>query len=524
MLLHAVVEASREVASTPSRLAKRRAIAEVIRAARSPADAELAALYLSGTLRQRRTGIGWRSLEALPIAAAEPTLTIGEVDHALETMSRLAGTGSATRRREHLEALFGRATASEQAFLRGLITGELRQGALDGVLLDALAQAFDVPAERVRRAAMLGASSAAVAHALTRDGEAGLDQFRMRPGSPVRPMLAGSAPDVEAAMDGRSGEVAVDGKLDGIRIQAHLVTGEDGTRTVTVLTRSLDDITVRVPEVVEAVARLEASSAILDGEALVMRDGRPVPFQDSASRTATAGDAAALRETWPLTVMFFDLLHLDGEDLIDRPARERFAALSAVAGAYLVPRIVTDDPAVAADFADRMLAAGHEGVVVKDLDAVYAAGRRGAGWVKVKPRHTLDLVVLAVEWGSGRRAGTLSNIHLGARDPRNGGFVMLGKTFKGMTDRMLAWQTERFLELERARTRSAVQLRPEQVVEIAFDGLQRSRRYPGGVALRFARVLRYRDDKTAAEADTIDTVLDLARRSGVLVTDEAGGG
>ena len=520
MLLRAVVDASRQVAATSSRLAKRRTIAEVIRSARTPEDAELAALYLSGTLRQRRTGIGWRSLESLPIAAAESTLTVGEVDHALETMSRLEGKGSATRRREHLEALFGRATAEEQHVLRGLITGELRQGALDGVLLDALAQAFGVPAERVRRAAMLGASSAAVAHALTSDGAAGLDRFTMRPGSPVRPMLAGSAPDVGEAMDGRSGEVAVDGKLDGIRIQAHLVTEADGSREVTVFTRSLDDITSRLPEVVELVGLLPLRSAILDGEALVMRDGRPVPFQDSASRTATTGDVTALRERWPLTVMFFDALHLDGQDLLDRPARERFAALEAVAGAHLVPRIVTDDPVEAAAFANRMLAAGHEGVVVKDLEAPYAAGRRGAGWVKVKPRHTLDLVVLAVEWGSGRRAGTLSNIHLGARDPHSGGCVMLGKTFKGMTDRMLAWQTTRFLELERSRTRHAVQLRPEQVVEIAFDGLQRSRRYPGGVALRFARVLRYRDDKTAEEADTIETVHDLARRTGVLDGDD----
>ncbi|MCA1782927.1 MAG: ATP-dependent DNA ligase [Dermatophilaceae bacterium] len=516
MMLSAVVDASHRVGATSSRIAKRNTIAEVIRSARTPEDAELAALYLSGTLRQRRTGIGWRTLESVPIAAADATLTIGEVDHALETMSHLAGQGSATRRREHLEALFGRATADEQGFLRGLITGELRQGALDGVLLDALAQAFEVPAPRIRRAAMLGASSAAVAHALTRDGEAGLDRFRMQPGSPVRPMLAASAPDVATALEGRTGEVAVDGKVDGIRIQAHLVTDEDGTRRVMVYTRSLDDITERLPEVAEVVSRLPATSAILDGEALVLRDGRPVPFQDSASRTASSGDVETLRAQWPLTVLFFDVLHLDGEDLIDRPARERFAALAEVADAHLVPRLVTDDPAAAEEFSTAMLAAGHEGVVVKDLEAPYAAGRRGAGWVKVKPRHTLDLVVLAVEWGSGRRTGLLSNIHLGARDPRTGGFVMLGKTFKGMTDKMLAWQTERFLELERSRTRYAVQVRPEQVVEIAFDGLQRSRRYPGGVALRFARVLGYRDDKSADEADTIDTVLDLARQMGVM--------
>ncbi|MDO5504066.1 MAG: ATP-dependent DNA ligase [Actinomycetia bacterium] len=516
MLLSTIVAASAQVAATRSRIAKRTAIAAVIRSARTPADAELAALYLSGTLRQRRTGIGWRSLAALPIAAADSSLTLAEVDHALETMSHLSGTGSATRRREHLESLFGRATTEEQAYLRGLITGEIRQGALDGVLLDALAEAFEVPADRVRRAAMLGASSAAVAHALVEEGEAGLERFAMRPGAPVRPMLAASAPDVPTALEGRTAPVAVDGKLDGIRLQAHLFRDDDGQPQVRLFTRSLDDITSRLPEVVEVVAGLPATTAILDGEALVLKDGRPVPFQDSAARTASSGDPELLREQWPLTVMFFDVLHLDGQDLIDLPARERFAALDQVSSAYRVPRIVTDDSGEAEAFAADMLARGHEGVVIKDLDSVYAAGRRGAGWVKVKPRHTLDLVVLAVEWGSGRRTGMLSNIHLGARDPSTGGFTMLGKTFKGMTDEMLQWQTARFLELERSRSRWGVTLRPEQVVEIAFDGLQRSRRYPGGVALRFARVLRYRDDKTAAEADTIGTVHDLARTMGVI--------
>ena len=516
MLLSTVVEASEQVAATRSRIAKRRAIAEVIRSARSPQDAELAALYLSGTVRQRRTGIGWRSLQSLPIAAATSTLTIAEVDHALETMSGLSGTGSATRRREHLDALFGRATTTEQAYLRGLITGELRQGALDGVLLDALSKAFGAPAHRVRRAAMLGASRAAVAAALTEHGEAGLDRFAMTPGSPVRPMLAGSAPDVATALAGRSAAVAVDGKLDGIRIQAHLFPGDHGTRQVRLFTRSLDDITERLPEIVEAVRGLPATTAILDGEALVLRDGRPVPFQDSAARAASGGDPGALRERWPLSVMFFDALHVDGADLIDRPARDRFAALEQASPAYLVPRLVTDDPGAVQEFAADMLTRGHEGVVIKDLASPYAAGRRGAGWVKVKPRHTLDLVVLAVEWGSGRRTGKLSNIHLGARDPSSGDFTMLGKTFKGMTDEMLDWQSERFLELERSRSRWGITVRPEQVVEIAFDGLQRSRRYPGGIALRFARVLRYREDKTAAEADTIGTVLALARTMGVI--------
>ncbi len=319
-------------------------------------------------------------------------------------------------------------------------------------------------------------------------------------GRPVLPMLASSAPDLGAAMvKAGGGPVAVDVKLDGIRIQVHR-DGDD----VLVATRSLDDITERLPEVVELVRALPARRLVLDGEALALDDaGRPRPFQETASRTAQDSGVT-------VTPYFFDLLHLDGDDLLDSPGAERLARLAAlVPDAQLVPRLVTDDPAAAEEFAQRVLADGHEGVVVKNLDAPYDAGRRGSAWVKVKPVHTLDLVVLAVEWGSGRREGWLSNIHLGARDPASGGFVMLGKTFKGMTDEMLAWQTERFTELATSPTdRSAyvVQVAPVQVVEIAFDGVQRSSRYPGGVALRFARVVRYRDDKTADEADTIETV------------------
>jgi DNA ligase-1 len=324
-------------------------------------------------------------------------------------------------------------------------------------------------------------------------------------------MLAASAPDVGAAVDqaGVDGATVVDGKLDGIRVQSHRLGDE-----VRVFTRSLDDITERVPEVVEATLALPGDALVLDGEAIALGDGgRPLPFQETAARTASSKAVEELRRQVPLSVYFFDLLHHDGEDLIDHPAEERFRRLeSLVPRTLLVPRLWADHPDAAQGFFDELVAAGHEGVVVKDASATYAAGRRGAGWVKVKPRHTLDLVVLAVEWGSGRRQGYLSNIHLGARDPEGGGFVMLGKTFKGMTDAMLAWQTERFLALETGRERHVVHVRPEQVVEVAFDGVQRSSRYPGGMALRFARVLRYRDDKTAEEADTVETVRSIAGR------------
>ena len=408
--------------------------------------------------------------------------------------------------------MFGRATAEEQTYLRGLVTGELRQGALDGLMLEAVALAADVPAAAVRRASMFAGSTLPVAAAALTGGVPALEEFGLRPGRPIRPMLASSATEVAEAMakagpDGA--EVAVDSKLDGIRIQVHKHDGQ-----VHVFTRSLDEITDRVPEVVEAVAALPAHTLVLDGEAIALTpDGRARPFQETGARTASRVDVAALREAVPLTSYFFDLLHVDGEDLVDSPGRERFARLAAeLPPGLVVPRTITTDPDEARRLFAEVVAAGHEGVVVKSLDAPYDAGRRGAAWVKVKPRHTLDLVVLAVEWGSGRRQGWLSNIHLGARDPATGSFVMLGKTFKGMTDEMLAWQTERFTELATSptdRSSYVVTVRPEQVVEIAFDGIQTSTRYPAGMALRFARVLRYRDDKTAEEADTIGTVFGL---------------
>ena len=492
MLLSEVVQTSARVAATGSRTAKVAALAETLVQAQGD-ELEIAAHYLSGSLRQRRIGVGWRSLAALPPPAVVPSLTLVAVDTALEELSLLSGTGSQITRQELLGELLGSATAAEQVFLRGVITGETRQGALEGVLLPAIAAAFGVGVEAVRRAAMFAGSIPTVAVAAQSGGAQALAAITLQVGRPVLPMLASSASSVAAAMArfGAGTPVAVEAKLDGIRIQVH----RDGSR-IAVHSRSLDDITARLPGVVAAVAALPAQRLVLDGEALALRpDGRPMLFQDTASTQA------------PLSPFFFDLLHVEALDLVDQPTTVRQARLAAVVPPeLLVRRLVTADPHDAEAFASDVLATGHEGVVIKSLDTPYQAGRRGASWVKVKPVHTLDLVVLGVEWGSVRRRGWLSNIHLGARDSAAGGFVMLGKTFKGMTDEMLAWQTERFLALETSREGHVVHVRPEQVVEIAFDGVQRSTRYPAGMALRFARVVRYRDDKTAAEADTVSTV------------------
>lgn len=496
MLLADLVATSQAVSATRSRKAKAEALAAALR--RADADElETVVAYLGGTLRQRRTGLGWRGLTDLPPPATEPSLGVSEVHEAFEAISAIAGTGSQALRRAAVADLFGRATADEQVWLRGLVTGEVRQGALDAQVQEAVAAVAGVPLASVRRAAMLAGSTLAAAVAAFDGGEQALAAIGLEVGRPVLPMLASSAPDVAAALEKmRGAAVAIDAKLDGIRIQVHRDRDE-----VLVVTRSLDDITGRLPEVVEIARSLPAERVVLDGEALLLTDdGRPRPFQETSSRTAQAGGGV-------LAPYFFDVLHLDDRDLLDEPGHERLAVLDALVPArHRVGRVVTDDLATAEEFVAATLAAGHEGVVVKDLAARYEAGRRGAGWIKVKPVHTLDLVVLAVEWGSGRRKGWLSNIHLGARDA-DGGYVMLGKTFKGMTDEMLAWQTDRFLGLETSRDGHVVHVRPEQVVEIAFDGLQRSTRYPGGVALRFARVLRYRDDKGAHEADTLADVL-----------------
>jgi ATP-dependent DNA ligase I len=432
------------------------------------------------------------------------------VDAAFSRIGAVAGKGSTAERKRLVGEVFAAATAPEQFFLVRLLSGELRQGALDGVMTDAVAKAAEVPAAEVRRAVMLSGSLAATAQAALAGGSPALAGFGLQVGRPLKPMLAASEASLDEALAKAGGEAAVEWKLDGIRVQAHVADG-----AVRLFTRSLDDITDRLPEVVTALAALPVRDAVFDGELIALRaDGRPYAFQDTASRAASEADAVKVRPgagNVPLSVFLFDALHLNGTDLIDEPDAERHAALAAVVPqAMLMPRLVTADLDEATAFFTNAVALGHEGVVVKSLSTPYAAGRRGAGWIKVKPRHTLDLVVLAVEWGHGRRQGWLSNLHLGARDPETGGWVMLGKTFKGLTDELLTWQTARFLELEDHRDDYTVYVHPEQVVEIAFDGVQRSPRYPGGVALRFARVLRYRADKTAAEADTISAVTALA--------------
>ena len=512
MLLADVAATSEALAATRSRLAKRALLVDLLRRTGGE-EVPVVARYLAGELRQRRTGLGWRSLAAMPGPAAEPSLEVLAVDAAFERMAQLAGSGSATTRAALATELFAAATATEQRLLRGLVTGDLRQGALDALLLDAVAEAAGVPPEAVRRAAMLAGATEPVASAALgaqspTQALAALGAFTLSVGRPVRPMLAASAPDVATAVAGLAGRpVVVDAKLDGIRVQVHR-DGDD----VRVFTRSLDDITARVPELVATVRSLPVRAVVLDGEALALDDaGRPRPFQETAARSATRD--AELAAATQLRPFFFDVLHVDGRDLMGTPLVERLAVLDEVAGGHVVDRVVTDDLAVAQAAFAGWVAAGQEGVIVKDAAAPYEAGRRGGAWVKVKPRHTLDLVVLAVERGSGRRSGLLSTIHLGARDP-SGGFVMLGKTFKGMTDEMLAWQTRRFGELSVDDDGWTVRLRPEQVVEVAFDGLQRSSRYPGGLALRFARVLRYRDDKAAGDADTIDTVRALTTPAG----------
>jgi len=501
VLLSDLASTSATVAATSSRLSKVEAIAACLRRAR-PEEVAVAVSYLSGELRQRRTGVGWAALRQLPPPAEVPTLEVGEVHDAFARAERTSGAGSQAVRRAELTALFSRATGEEQRFLSMLVAGELRQGALAGVVTDALARAAGVDGASVRRAAMLAGDLPAVAEAALAGGAAGLDRFRLQVGRPIQPMLAQTATSLDDAL-GRAGPAVLEWKLDGVRVQVH----RDG-HDVAVFTRTLDPITERVPEVVEAVRALPVRAAVLDGEAISLRpDGRPRPFQETAGRAASRGDVDRLREVVPLTPFFFDILHLDGADLFDLPGFERYAAAASILPADLwVPRQTATDVGAATAFLEASLSAGHEGVVVKALQSRYEAGRRGAGWLKVKPRHTLDLVVLAAEWGHGRRRGWLSNLHLGARDPASGGYVMLGKTFKGLTDAILEWQTSQFLKLETGRDDWTVFVRPELVVEVAFDGIQTSPRYAGGMALRFARVLRYRPDKRADEADTVDAV------------------
>jgi DNA ligase-1 len=496
-----VVVASRRVAETGSRLAKRDAIAALLRAAQHE-EVEITVAWLSGQVRQGRIGVGYATLGALAGApAGAPTLTLVEVDAALSRLTAIAGAGSAAARRALLDALFARATADEQDFLVRLFVGELRQGALEGVMVDAVAIAAGLPVGDVRRAVTFAGDVGVVARAALAEGAAGLARFTVAPHRPVRPMLAQPADDVAEAL-GRFGTAAVEWKVDGARVQVHKAGGE-----VSVWTRSLLEVTASVPEVVEAVRSLAARELILDGETVALDPrGAPHPFQVTMRRFGRRLDIARLRAELPLAVYFFDCLYRDGVALMDRVTQERLAALEqAVPAALAMPRLVTADAGAAEDFYAAALARGHEGVMVKALDAPYEAGSRGASWLKVKKAHTLDLVVLAAEWGNGRRQGWLSNLHLGARDP-SGGWVMLGKTFKGMTDALLEWQTRELLAREVARERHVVVVRPELVVEIAFNDLQASPIYPGGLALRFARVKGYRPDKAAREADTIDRV------------------
>jgi len=517
-----VATTSADVGASSARLAKIARIAELLTAAGEAHDARLVAVavsWLSGDLPQRQIGVGWAALRSLPAPAQDPTLTVSAVDAAFTEIGAVAGKGSQARRASLVDDLFTAATEAEQTFLRRLLGGELRQGALAGVMADAVAKAAGIPAATVRRAAMLGGDLPAVAAAALTGGEPALSEFTLRVGRPVGPMLAQTATGVAEALDKLGGEAVFEAKLDGARVQIHRA-GDD----VSIYTRSLDDVTARLPEVVEATLALPVKDLIADGEAIALRpDGRPHRFQVTASRFGRGGgrggkdrsvDIAAARAAQPLSVFFFDVLHLDGVDLLDESTADRLSALDAIVPpSQRVDRLATSDPDEAQQFLAATLAAGHEGVMAKSPAAPYEAGRRGTGWLKVKPVHTLDLVVLGVEWGSGRRTGKLSNIHLGARDPATGGFVMLGKTFKGMTDVMLDWQTTRFTELADGPTDGwVVTVRPEQVVEIAFDGVQTSSRYPGGMALRFARVLRYRDDKSTAEAETIDTVREFYER------------
>jgi DNA ligase 1 len=495
MLLRDVVATSQAVAATSKRTEKTAAIAELLRRC-APDEIPVVVGFLTGEARQGRIGVGWASAYRVDVAPSDAAIVeVLDVDRALTTLASTSGAGSQASRAAVLASLMERCTVDEQAFLRRLLTGEMRQGALDGVMADAIAKAAQVPAPSVRRAAMLAGDLGVAATLAMSGGVEALQALGLQTMRPVLPMLASPGATVADAAGDGSTPVAIEWKLDGARIQVHRL-GDD----VRVFTRNLNDVTTRLPHVVHAVRALDVNDVVLDGEALgVGTDDRPVRFQDGMSEFGSDGPSTSLRG------FFFDVLALGGTSLIDEPLAMRRDALTTMRGLDVVPSLVTSDLAAAQAFTDEALAAGHEGVVVKDLHAPYDAGRRGAAWRKVKPVRTLDLVVLAAEWGHGRRTGWLSNLHLGARGAP-GEFVMVGKTFKGLTDALLTWQTEQLLSREIGRDGIVVHVRPELVVEIALDGVQVSRRYPGGVALRFARVKRYREDKSAADADAIETV------------------
>jgi ATP-dependent DNA ligase I len=510
MELGRLVELVEKVRATTRKLEKTALIAEFLRQT-SGKETELAALYLTGALPQGRIGVGWRAIQAAAAEGAstgEP-LTLADVDRTFEAVADDQGAGSTDRKNRALRELFARADGAQRRFLGGLLLGEIRQGALDGIVQDAIARAASLPAADVRQAAMYSGDLGEVARAALQEGAAGLVRFSLRVLSPVAPMLANAAEDVDEALE-RLGEAAFEYKIDGARVQVHKAGDE-----VRVFTRQLQDVTARVPEVVEEVRALPARELVLEGETIGLRpDGRPLPFQVTMRRFGRSKEVEAARRELPLSSFYFDCLLLDGEGpLVGVPYAERIQKLARVVPVKaLLPRIVTADKDAAQAFLRGSLDAGHEGLMAKSLQALYVAGQRGFNWLKLKSARTLDLVILAVEWGSGRRQGWLSNLHLGARDAESGQFVMLGKTFKGLTDEMLRWQTEKLLSLAVEKDQWVVRVRPELVVEIAFSDLQESPRYPAGLALRFARVKRYRTDKPATEADTLQTVREIFRQ------------
>lgn len=509
VLLSQVVQASASVRATTSRKTKIAALAALLAQVEVDELAQVVA-WASGELLQGRVGTGWRTFTTIEVEpASESTLTVAEVDRILTELAATSGAGSTARRRELLVGLLAAATTEERDFLLRLLMGELRQGALTAVVAEAVAVAAEVPLDVVRRAHMLSGRLPVTAVAARTGGVEALAAFRLQVGRPIQPMLASPGAALDEAMAEFGGEVSVEHKMDGARIQVH----RDGDQ-VWVFTRTLRDITAGVPELVGLVRELDCTSVVLDGETLALNDsGRPRPFQETMSRFASdpaVADPAVAQANSTRDLLlhpyFFDCLHLDGVDLLDAPLRERRAALTKVAPGQSIPALIAPDPEAAAEYFDGGLAAGHEGIMIKALDSPYAAGRRGRAWQKIKPTHTFDLVVLGAEWGYGRRTGYLSNLHLGARDPDGGDPIMVGKTFKGLTDALLHWQTAEFPRHERLRDEHTVFLWPKLVVEIAIDGVQASTRYSGGVALRFARVVRYRPDKEPAQADTIDTI------------------
>jgi DNA ligase-1 len=525
MHLARLVEAVEQVRATSKKSEKIRILADTLRATEGH-ETVLTALYLSGSLPQGKIGIGWSFIQqaleevpgvlgSTPVPAISPThpgvlgstpvpLTLGDVHQALDRIAGERGAGSTERRIAELKRLFSRANPGERQFLSQLVIGELRQGALEGILQDAIAAASGLPSADVRQAFMFAPTIGELASTALTEGAAGLTRFSLRLFAPVAPMLASTAEDIDEALD-RLGRAALEYKLDGARIQVH-----KGGDEVRLFTRQLQDVTARLPEIVEWARRLPAREAVLDGEAIALRaDGRPQPFQITMRRLGRVKDVAGMQASIPLSPFVFDVLYLDGESLLTRSYEDRARILDELAPAAVIPRLITSDPEEGRGFLAQSLAAGHEGVMAKSLIAPYIAGQRGFHWLKLKEATTLDLVILAAEWGNGRRQGWLSNLHLGARDPQTGQFVMLGKTFKGLTDEMLRSQTEQLLKLESHRDAHIVFVRPELVVEIAFSDIQESPRYPAGLALRFARVKRYRPDKSAHEADTIQTVADL---------------